>query len=96
MPKHEVDDNGLPIDPQMHHLEDQVCQLAVEYRGAKTEEDTNKAIERYQDTLKQLIRLGWGDWLDYECSLPDRYLPEEYFRLVDELASSQAHKPGLT
>lgn len=88
---HEVDDNGLPINPEMRRLEDEVCRLACEYRGAKTEDATNEAIEQYRNALKQLLNLGWGDYLDYECLLPDRYLPDEFLRLIEELDNKWAN-----
>jgi hypothetical protein len=80
MPKHSVDDIGLPIDPVLRELELRLCDLASEWRGSDNSVQQEKVAKEYRETMQKLYSLGWDGHLDVECELSYEFMPERYTR----------------
>jgi hypothetical protein len=81
MNAHEVDDIGLPLDPELRELEFHLGNLAAMWRGSKgMPERRREIVKEYHDTMAKLYSLGWDAILDIDCELPDELMPEEYLR----------------
>jgi hypothetical protein len=63
-------------EAQWSALEDELSDLAYEWRGTKDE----LVLKQYQIKLRALIKLGYTYVLDVESELPDRYMPREYLQ----------------
>lgn len=48
----------------------------------RTKEDS--VVQRYQVVLGTLLELGYREWLDLEATLPERFMPAEYTKLMLE------------
>ena len=59
-------------------LEDLLCSLAGEWRSTTVNRQEIK--EKYLSTVMLLLSLGWDGWVDLECELPDKDMPQEYYR----------------
>jgi hypothetical protein len=84
---HEVDDIGLPVDPELRKLEKKLCILAATWRGSWGYPRRQEEIVReYHATMAKLYSLGWDGELDVDGELPDNLLPKEYLRRLGRLA----------
>lgn len=78
---HEVDNIGLPIDPELKRLQFQLTDLAVMWRGNRNNpENASEIVEKYKMLLLHMYELGWDGDLHPEAQLPDRFMPEEWFQ----------------
>ncbi len=78
---HEIDEFGNPTDPVLRELEFHLCDLAGIWRtkwGSPQRQE--EIVQEYHATMAKLYSLGWDGWLDMECKLPKRLMPEEYLR----------------
>ena len=66
------------VSKQIQEMEDLLCKLALEWRSAP--ENREEIKEKYHSTVKLLFSLGWNDYVDLECELPTKDMPEEYYR----------------
>ena len=85
MSDHSPNDPDGPQRTQLQEFEHIVCELAMHFRDARTDLERNRIVSKYQDALRKLINLGWKESLLVDCELPDRYMPTEYFELIDEM-----------
>ncbi|MEZ4709788.1 MAG: hypothetical protein R3A44_21465 [Caldilineaceae bacterium] len=70
---------------RMDELVESLCDLAAEYRyciGIDDAIQRDVKIAEYQATMQELESLGWNSSLDFECMLPDEYMPEEYLKRI--------------
>jgi len=79
---HEFDKLGNPLDPELNEWENQICNLAAEWRSAKQRgldiDKLDKIVADYHEVLKKMYEKGWRSSLDIECELPDEFLPDFY------------------
>ncbi len=81
MPKHTVDDIGLPINSELRKLELSLSDLAAEWRGNRGNPHRQAEIKRkYHDTMSLMYALGWDGYLDFDSELPEEHMPPEYLR----------------
>ena len=71
---------------------DKLCQLAASYRGYRTSPEKQVIIvDEYMKLFNQLYTEGVLPILDFECLLPDEFLPDEYVRSLG-LSSESAYR----
>lgn len=81
MPKHAVDDIGLPIDPELRRLEFALSDLAAVWRGNRDNPERQVEIKRkYHDTMSLMYALGWDGGLAVDGELPYEHMPPKYLR----------------
>lgn len=69
-----------------------LCQLAASYRVYRTSlEEQAIVADEYMKLFNQLYVDGTLPILDFECLLPDEFLPEEYVRSLG-LSSESAYR----
>ncbi|MGB8647059.1 MAG: hypothetical protein WCF84_17615 [Anaerolineae bacterium] len=95
MPKHAVNDIGLPLDPELRALELHLGDLVLSWWGNRDNPAPQaEIVEEYHTTLNKLYTLGWDGPLDFEVELPTALMPPEYFKhLLCELASHWRENP---
>ena len=62
---------------KIQELEDLLCRLALEWRSIT--ENRQEIKEKYHSTVTILLSLGWNDYVDLECELPTKDMPQEYY-----------------
>lgn len=78
---YQVDEIGLPVDPELRKLELSLSTLAANWRGNWGNPQRQEEIVReYRAVIARLYSLGWNGILDADSELPDELLPEEYVR----------------
>ncbi|MEO5886311.1 MAG: hypothetical protein ABIQ77_01490 [Anaerolineales bacterium] len=71
-----VTDDPQKTNSEIRKLEDRLSILAMTWRG---EPHNREMIKReYHETMAILFSLGWDDFLDIDCELPDEDMPQEY------------------
>jgi hypothetical protein len=79
MRKHEIDDIGLPTDPELRRLQFELGDLVGAWVEAYGEPERQEQIVReYHDTLHQMYQLGWSGVLAADSELPKALMPREY------------------
>ena len=69
-----------------------LCQLAASYRGYRTSPEKQViVVNEYMKLFNQLYTDGMLPILDFECLLPDEFLPEEYVGSLG-LSSESAYR----
>lgn len=69
-----------------------LCQLAATYRGYRTNSEKQAiVVDEYMKLFNQLYTEGMLPILDFECLLPDEFLPQEYVRSL-RLSSESAYR----
>lgn len=72
---------------ELNRLYDELLDLAMRWRGANVHnniEERDKLTKTYHAVMHELFALDWDGNLDVDGALPDKFLPEEYFRFWDE------------
>ena len=82
---YEKDDIGLPTDPQIRELFDQICDIAGRLGEGVPPDRADTLVRQYENTLQELYSLGWNDYIDIDCSIAP--MPEMYHRKIKELES---------
>jgi hypothetical protein len=77
---HEIDEIGLPVDPELKRLQLHLGYLAADWGSYESEERQREIVEEYHATLNLLYSLGWDAALSIDSELPDALMPEEYLR----------------
>jgi hypothetical protein len=80
----ENDSKKNPVDELLCHLSN----LAVEWRGKQPQPSPEKVAE-YHKTLRTIIDLGHTELLNTDEELPDAFMPDWYFKWVNDLAKKQ-------
>lgn len=57
-------------------LEDRLSILAMTWRSMTENRDEVK--REYHEIIAILFSLGWDDYVDIDCELPDEHMPKEY------------------
>ncbi|HCR70861.1 MAG TPA: hypothetical protein DIW23_05410 [Anaerolineae bacterium] len=63
---------------KISELEKKLCYLAMEWRGNPNRREEIRT--EYENLVKELFLLGWDDILDFDCELPDEFMPTEYIK----------------
>ncbi len=81
MPKHAVDELGIPLDPELKKLEFHLGHLAAYWRGSGDNQVLSaEIVKEYHSTMAKLYELGWDGELNYDSELPERLMPHEYWK----------------
>jgi hypothetical protein len=65
-------------------LETKLGHLAARWRGTHNDEERMLLVRQYQAILRCMIELGYRSYLDVDAELPDEWMPQEYFNLINE------------
>lgn len=75
------DEFGDPADPELKKLFDQLCDLAMQWRGNKGNSDVRENIkQKYHEVAGKLFEQGWNGNIDIECMLPTDQMPTEFWK----------------
>ncbi len=78
---HEMNEIGLPLDPELRRLEEHLCALAGAWRASWGDASRQEEIVReYHTTMTKLYALGWDGILDIECELLRDLMPKAYLQ----------------
>jgi hypothetical protein len=86
---HEIDDIGLPIDPELRRLQMYLGYLAADWGTYESEERQREIVKEYHRTFNLLYSLGWDGIIAFESELPEELMPEEYLKRHPEPHSDQ-------
>ena len=69
------------IEPMLKNMEDSLSELAMRWRGSRSDEEAAAIAHQYQVILRCMIDLGFHHSLQVEAELPDDLMPREYLDL---------------
>ena len=88
--KHPVDEQGVPLDPELASLERALSALAKEWRYAVALPARRRTIvATYHAVMERMFELGWSGLLDAYVELPDHLMLPEYGRRLGRTGRSE-------
>ena len=76
---HEVDKLGNPLDPELNEWENQICNLAADWRSViRGVDKQSEIVAEYHVILKKMYDKGWRGHLDIDSELPSNFMPDFY------------------
>ncbi len=73
------ENHGDNPDAHIEELESRLCILALKWRSTANAEIRQEIKKEYHSIVRSLFSLGWDDYVDLDCELPDEDMPQEYF-----------------